>query len=365
MTDPATNRPQESTIAPVRKDPAKLEAGKVESPKATPAKDAGISAKQIEGAQESFEEAAKLLEKGERTKDTISAAFGLWIGYPHLLELIGHNTRVRGPMPACITLDRSESSWHAYDVLNIAHYHATHFLMVEAKKCGLDPHPLFECGNVIRELYAHEPWRYYAGLGEYWPQCMGNARYSLPASQQEALRAGEAVFMRLAVELEVAADLNLTAQEFNAEADWRDVQDRLLRLRKAGEAFTSQRDLAERLKCSLATINKAVNDSASLKGWMVRHGKRSPKAQSLNDVVTDSTANQREPDPAAGGLGIDEVDQIMGLLIEQAPPKERANLNELNAEGRREMARLYMEQQAEKHIEDKARKGIRILGRKP
>jgi hypothetical protein len=364
MTDPATNRAKEPAPTPVGKDTAKLEAGKGESPKATPAQDAVI-AKQIEGARESFEEAAKLLERRERTKDTIIAAFGLWIGYPHLLELIGHNTRVNGPMPACITLNHSESSWHAYEALNIAHYQATRFLMVEAKKCGLDPHALFECGNVIQELYAHEPWRYYAGLGEYWPQCMGNARYSLPASQQEALRAGEAVFMRLAVELDIADGLNLAAQGFNTDADWRDVQDRLLRLREAGEAFTSQRDLAERLKCSVATVNKAVNDSASLKGWMVRHGKRSPKAQSLDEVVTDSTANQREPDPAAGGLDNDEVDKIMGLLIEQAPPKERANLNELNAEGRREMARLYMEQQAEKHIEDKARKGNRILGRKP
>lgn len=149
------------------------------------------------------------------------------------------------------------------------------------------------------------------------------------------------------------------------ETDWRDVQDRLLRLYNAGEAYTSQRDLAKRMECVESTINKAVNDSAKLKGWMVRHTKRTPRAQSLNEVVTDSTASQREADPAAAGLLDDEVDRIMSWLIEQAEPDKRATLNELDDDGRREMAKLCLEQQADKYIEDKAPKGNRILGRKP
>lgn len=153
------------------------------------------------------------------------------------------------------------------------------------------------------------------------------------------------------------------AQETNAETNWRDVQKRLLRLRDAGEPFTSQRDLAKRLNCSVGTIHKAVKDSEKLKGWAAR-AKGSPKAQSLNEVTTDNTPSHRETDPA-DGPGDDEIDRVMGILIEQAKPAERAGLNELSADGRREMARLYLEQQAEKHIEDKAPGGNRVLGRKP
>jgi hypothetical protein len=161
-------------------------------------------AAKVERGRKWFEEVVKLLEKGERTKETLSAAFGIWIGYPQLLAGIGHNVKIVGPMPPHYTLERPESSWAAYHALNLAHTLATRFLMAQAEKCGLDPHPLYECGNLIQELYAHEPWRYYAGRFDTWPVCMGTARYSLPTGQQEALRAGEAVFIRLAVKLGVA-----------------------------------------------------------------------------------------------------------------------------------------------------------------
>lgn len=132
-----------------------------------------------------------------------------------------------------------------------------------------------------------------------------------------------------------------------------------------GEKYTSQKELAERLDCSTSTINKAIKASVKLKGWMARGSKRSPKAQSFNEVVADNAVDLREADPAVTGLPDDEIDRIMASLIEQAKPDELAKLNELNEEGRREMAKLYMEQQQDKHIEDKAVMGNRILGRKP
>ena len=151
-----------------------------------------------------------------------------------------------------------------------------------------------------------------------------------------------------------------------ADVSWHDVQARLIRLCDAGEAYTSQRELADRLGCSESTVNKAINESAKLKGWMLRHAKpRIPKAQSLDKVVTDNTLSRREADPATTDLPDDEVDRVMGVLIEQAEPAERAELNELNDEGRRKMTRLYLEQQSDQYIEDKAAKGNVILGRKP
>jgi len=154
------------------------------------------------------------------------------------------------------------------------------------------------------------------------------------------------------------------AQEVSARTDWRDVQERLLRLRDAGEPFTSQRDLAKRMSCSAATINKAVNDSALLKGWAAR-AKGSPKAQSLNEVTGDSTPSRREPDPA-DYLSDDDVDRTMAKLIQQTDdPEKRAELNRLDDDGRRKLAKLCLEQEAEMRIEDEAPGGNRILGRKP
>ena len=77
----------------------------------------------------------------------------------------------------------------------------------------------------------------------------------------------------------------VTAKEFSnqlpkKEADWHDVQTKLLNLRNEGQPYTSQRDLAARLNCSESTVNKAIKNSGILKGWMARHTKYSPKAQS-------------------------------------------------------------------------------------
>ena len=162
-----------------------------------------VFAEQAEKVRAWLEKAVALLQRA-RGRKAQTSAFALWIGYPFLLELIGRNAKVHGPTPASVSLSTSDASWVAYYALNAAHHHATRLLMAEAEKCGLDPHALFECGNLIQELYAHDPWRYYGGVGDYWPECMGAARYALPAGQQDAIRAGEAAFVRLAVKLSIA-----------------------------------------------------------------------------------------------------------------------------------------------------------------
>ena len=66
------------------------------------------------------------------------------------------------------------------------------------------------------------------------------------------------------------------------ETVWRDVQRRLLELYERGDAYTSIGDLAKRLACAKATIQKAIKDSTKLKGWQARHAKAkgSPRASS-------------------------------------------------------------------------------------
>jgi len=162
--------------------------------------------RQCEPCRKWLEDTAKLLEKADRTQETINAAFGLWMGYPSLLEMIGVMDKTAGPTPSTVAMTRPQSCWAAYSALNVAYYHATHFLMAEAERNGLDPFPLHECARVVQELYAAEPWLYYSGPNDTWPECMGKARYLLAPAQQEALRDGEAVFVRLAFKLDVKVD---------------------------------------------------------------------------------------------------------------------------------------------------------------
>ena len=127
----------------------------------------------------------------------LPAVFGYWVGYPLLLEWIGFG-RDWSARPETIS---------AYYALNHAHTQATRVLMREASRRGMDPHALHECGRVIQEVYKADPdlcRRRTSSIADTWPEGMGAARYALPAGQQEALRAGEAVVIRLAVAMDVA-----------------------------------------------------------------------------------------------------------------------------------------------------------------
>lgn len=174
--------------------------------------------------------------------------FGYWVGYPLFLELIGFGGGWA----------KSPETVQAYYALNSTHTAATHILMSEAAKRGLDPHPLYECGRVVQEIYLADPELCVKRTGATsgtWPECMGAARYSLPAVQQEALRAGEAVFIRLATAVNVAqaapaltpedraildalAEANTTMQQADiaaaAERDVKTIRERLKRLAAAG-----------------------------------------------------------------------------------------------------------------------------------
>jgi hypothetical protein len=81
--------------------------------------------------------------------------------------------------------------------------------------------------------------------------------------------------------------------------------------------FTSQQKLARQLGCSSGTINKAINKRGTpeLKAW-AKQPEAKPKAQSLNEVVTDQTAQRTEPNP--------EDDAAIREFIENADPENRA-----------------------------------------
>jgi hypothetical protein len=126
---------------------------------------------------------------------------------------------------------------------------------------------------------------------------------------------------------------------------WQQAAERLNRLRQQGEPWTSQRKLAKQLGCSSATINKAIHETPSLHAWAKHQTAATPKAQSLNEVVTDSTAQSREPDPADDAA-------IREYLERDLTPEERAFFNGLSREDQLDF------------LDDPDKHG-KILGRKP
>jgi hypothetical protein len=132
----------------------------------------------------------------------------------------------------------------------------------------------------------------------------------------------------------------------NAGMSRQEAVERLIRLRQQGEPWTSYGKIAKNFGCSSCTIHRAVRETPSLQGWAnVRSTKASlPKAQSLNEVVTDRTAQSVEPDPAE--------DAAEREFLETADPQTRAWFLGLSRD----------DQLAYLNDPDKY---LRILGRKP
>jgi len=163
-----------------------------------------------------------------------------------------------------------------------------------------------------------------------------------------------------------------TMPKTKTRASVKKVRDYLLRLCKSGEPYTSQRELTELIRetmnCSEATVNKAIRTSRELTEWMnmaLEERKGDPRAISLNDAYLGVKINKREPSPDERLR--QEEDRVMAILIEKAAddPDERAKLHNMSPEKRRETVALYLSQEAEQYIEDKARGGNKIIGRKP
>src|SRR5262249_27773469 len=110
------------------------------------------------------------------------------------------------------------------------------------------------------------------------------------------------------------------------QMSWQEAAERMKRLRAQGEPWTSQKKLADQLGCSSATINKAIEKTPELQSWAKPQTVALPKAQSLNDVVMDRTAQGRELDPE------DEVAIREYLEREDLTPDKRAFFNGLSLE---------------------------------
>lgn len=104
------------------------------------------------------------------------------------------------------------------------------------------------------------------------------------------------------------------------QGSWRGAQAYLEGCRLKGEPFTTQEKMAERVGCSPATINKAIQKgSVELQEWAAKQHTPSrlnvsPEAAA---VALETTPQSREPDPGDVAEQYD-VDVCMRFLIEQA-----------------------------------------------
>ncbi|HYW80447.1 MAG TPA: helix-turn-helix domain-containing protein [Thermoguttaceae bacterium] len=136
---------------------------------------------------------------------------------------------------------------------------------------------------------------------------------------------------------------------------YQEVAKRLETLQTQGQAFTSQRKLAADLGCSPSTINRAIKETPSLDLWANPERCSTPRAISLNPVVTDNVSQRCEHDPSEIVEDAD-VDRAMRYLLEEAKPEERAKINAMSQDKRRELAML---------VANDPDKYNRVLSRKP
>jgi hypothetical protein len=131
------------------------------------------------------------------------------------------------------------------------------------------------------------------------------------------------------------------------QISWQTARDRLIALRRAGESFTSLRDLAARIGCSEGLIRKAIKSDTGLRAWAAsasRTRRTASAATSLNHAI-HQVPQRREAAPDVDAPADD--DTVLQRLIEAASPSERARLHAMPPDQLRSLLRLVGEQHAD------------------
>lgn len=124
----------------------------------------------------------------------------------------------------------------------------------------------------------------------------------------------------------------------DGEISWEAAESALLAKRERGEPYTTLRALEAELGFSDGLIAKAIKKSDILKGWQARAWEsKTPRAISINEVVTDRVCQTVEP-ASSDGPTDDEIGAALARLLDTATGEGRAWLNGLDDAGRRIVA---------------------------
>lgn len=152
-----------------------------------------------------------------------------------------------------------------------------------------------------------------------------------------------------------------------SDTNWRDIRRRLERLRDQGEKYTTQARLAATLICSPSTINKAISQSTKLRAWkaeaIARRGHKAPSASSLTEVHLDNTPQWCEQNPAEA-VTLDDPEEVLAHLIQDAEPKVRAKLNAITPKDVQDMTGDQVRKLVDM-IRNDPDNYNRVLGRRP
>jgi hypothetical protein len=148
---------------------------------------------------------------------------------------------------------------------------------------------------------------------------------------------------------------------------WRETQKRLSRMRERNLPYTNQADLAERIGCSQATINKAFDPppesleklvqaeqseakraAGKLQGWRARTRPttKAKPAGPLERMPLNSQAQRTESDPSEQIIEEDH-ERIIEQVKAVSSPQERERIEAMPARDRRELADVYRDQHAD------------------
>ncbi|MCW5769157.1 MAG: hypothetical protein KIT19_10770 [Phycisphaeraceae bacterium] len=123
-----------------------------------------------------------------------------------------------------------------------------------------------------------------------------------------------------------------------------EVKARLLLKEEEGGVFPGYTSLESELGCARSTIHAAIHESPRLLAWMEKSQRPSvPRVESLSEVVSDRTSDERAEDPREY-LPDEDIDAEMNRLIQEANPSERAGLNGLDREQRRNLVSATLDQ---------------------
>lgn len=144
-------------------------------------------------------------------------------------------------------------------------------------------------------------------------------------------------------------DINKAAGKRTDGMKWPEAASLLEQMRQRRERYTSREKLAERLRCSPATIQKAIDRTPTLKEWATRpvsSALRKPSIDDPDNPVLDSTPQNREPNPAEIVEQTDllnnrdALDAALQYCIDQAPTADvRAQIHALMPDERDTLAK--------------------------
>ena len=202
-------------------------------------------------------------------------------------------------------------------------------------------------------------------------QWQREVRSGVPGEVHDAMACRERLQMILRFNEELHANGDKGRGSANGTT-WQEVRGKLLAELEAGTKPRSMDAWAEHLGCSKSTVQKAISKTPKLRAnlrALQDTQPRTPRAQSLNDMVMETAEadGQNPADAAAERIDADEqkrLDAMLARLMDKATPEERACLNAKTRNELNELCRLALAQEGERRQARREEKtGIR--NRKP